>query len=114
MPAFGKKNGRDTMLRAIMIHAAAEMYAKEKDVSRVLYDGEMRKIVNRVFAAQEVDPDTNELSYVFMGAKALIKNRDFVSNIVSRWTYGKVNLESGDIRKSKEIFGNTLKDFAEQ
>ncbi len=97
-----------------MIHAAAEMYAKEKDVSRVLYDGEMRKIVNRVFAGQKIDPDTSELSYVFMGAKALIKNRDFVSNIVSRWTHGKVSLESEDIKKSKEVFENTLKDFAEQ
>jgi hypothetical protein len=113
MPAFGKKDAQETMLRAIMIHSAAEMYAKEKDLRRVLYEDEMKNIVTRVFGAQKTEPGQNEFSYAMMGAKALIRNRDFISDIVSRWTYGKVSLDNEDVRKSKEIFGSTLKDFAE-
>lgn len=111
MAGFGRKNARDTMLRAIMIHTAAEALSKETEVSRVLYPNEMVNIFNSVVAAQDIDPSVDEYNYAMVGAKTLFNQRDFVQEILERWRDHDARLESADIRRSRDIFSNTLQDF---
>jgi hypothetical protein len=111
MAGFGRKNARDTMLRAIMIHTAAEALSKEAEVSRVLYPNEMVNIFNSVVAEQDIEPSVDEYNYAMVGAKTLFNQRDFVQEILERWRDHDARLESADIRRSRNIFSNTLQDF---
>ena len=112
MAGFGKKNAKETMLRAIMIHTAAEVLTKEAEVARVLYPEEVRNIFNSVVAAQDMQATQDEVNYAMVGARTLIKNRDFVQDIIARWGHQAARLETDDIRRSQQIFSNTMQDFS--
>lgn len=111
MAGFGKKNAKETMLRAIMIHTAAEVLTKEAEVARVLYPQEVRSIFNSVVAAQDMEATPDETNYAMVGARTLINNREFVQEIMARWVHQAARLEIDDIRRSQEIFANTVQDF---
>ncbi len=112
MSGLGKKNATENNLRALMIHAAAEIFAKEKDVSRLLTKGEVENIVKRVLSAQELNPTLDEISYALAGATELAaNNRDYIESIVALWTHGHVSLNNEDFNKVGKILENTLDDF---
>lgn len=111
MAGFGKKNAKETMLRAVMIHTAAEVLGKEAEVARVLYPEEVRSIFKSVVAAQDMEATSDETNYAMVGARTLINNREFVQEIMARWGQQAPRLEIGDIRRSQQIFTNTVQDF---
>lgn len=104
MTGFGKKNLRDTTLRAIIIHAAAEALDKEAAMAHALYTQEVVNILDSVIAAQDRELTRKEYDYAMAGVHALIKERDFAQDLISRWRNRTPRLESEDIRRSKQIF----------
>jgi hypothetical protein len=113
MAGFGKKNAKELNIRALMIHAAAEIFAQEKDVKRLLTRTEIEKIVKLVFSSHEHNPTPGEISYALAGTNRLVLgSRDYIETIVTRWRRGNVSLNKEDFDKVEEIFGNSLESYA--
>ncbi len=105
MPGFGKKNLRDTTLHAIIIHTAAEALDKGVEADDVLSTQELINILGSVIAAQGKELTRKEYDYAIAGVYALIKERDFAHELLSRWRTQAARLETQDIRRIKQIFG---------
>lgn len=104
MPGFGKKNARETMLRAIMIHISAEVLIKEADAAHVLFTQEMNNVLDSVIAAQDTELTVREYNYVMAGVHILINESGFAHEITTRWHTHDARLKPEDIRRCKEIF----------
>ncbi len=71
MPGFGRKNARETLLRAIMIHTAIEVLSKESDPSHVLFSQDLNNILASVIREQEVELSASEFRYVIAARDAM-------------------------------------------
>ena len=74
------------------------------EVARVLYTQELIKLLDSVVVAQGKELTRKEYAYAIAGVHALIKERDFAQELISRWRREAARLETQDIRRSKQIF----------
>ncbi len=104
----GRKNARETLLRAIMIYTAVEVMFKGADSAHALFTQELSRVLDSVLAAQEMELTTHRYNYVVAGVHTLINEEGFVREIAARWQEHEARLNRDDIRRCEEIFSKAL------
>ena len=90
-----------------MIRAAAEVYAREVQLRRLMTRDEVENVIGKVLGAEDVQASEVEIATIMAGTRRLVSDRTLVEKIFSRAekSAGPIEISNEDMRRAGEILG---------
>lgn len=102
--SFGKKDVRKYELQKLAILAATRLYEREAAVGgRQLVYREIALLVTQVAQEEEMELSRPEFETVLDAAVRLSNCRQYIGEIVQRWTRGRTTLGYDDIKTARDL-----------